>query len=145
VTAAQPRTLLAFDFGLKRIGVAVGQTQTRSASRLTTVSVKREHPDWTAIAKLIEIWTPDALVVGLPLNMDGSEQEMTLRAKRFGRQLEGRFGLPVHLVDERLTTREAKSRLKLEGRVDDGADPVAAQVILEGWFSERSAPNGEQI
>jgi putative Holliday junction resolvase len=101
VTAAQPRTLLAFDFGLKRIGVAVGQTQTRSASRLTTVSVKREHPDWTAIAKLIEIWTPDALVVGLPLNMDGSEQEMTLRAKRFGRQLEGRFGLPVHLVSER--------------------------------------------
>lgn len=142
MTAARPRTLLAFDFGLKRIGVAVGQTQTRSANPLQTVAVTRERPDWPAIAKLIETWTPDALVVGLPLNMDGSEQQMTHRAKRFGRQLEGRFGMPVHLVDERLSTREARNRLQLDGRADQGADPVAAQIILEDWFSGRGAPGG---
>ncbi|HSS66795.1 MAG TPA: Holliday junction resolvase RuvX [Gammaproteobacteria bacterium] len=145
MTAAEPRTLLAFDFGLKRIGGAVGQTQSRSASPLETLAVKREHPDWRAIARLIETWTPDALVVGLPLNMDGTQQEMTHRARRFGRQLEGRFDLPVHLVDERLTTREAKSRLHLEGRASAGADPVAAQIILEGWLSEQSAPGGEAL
>lgn len=137
-------TLLAFDFGLKRIGVAVGQTQTRSASPLETVAVKRERPDWPAIAELIETWTPDALVVGLPLNMDGTEQDMTLRAKRFGRQLEGRFRLPVHLVDERLSSREAKSRLQDQGRIEDSADAVAAQVILEDWFSETRTPGVEQ-
>ncbi len=145
MTEARPRTLLAFDFGLKRIGVAVGQTQTRSANPLETVAVKRERPDWPAIAKLIGTWTPDALVVGLPLNMDGSEQEMTHRAKRFGRQLEGRFGMPVHLVDERLSTREARNRLQLEGRVDQGADPVAAQIILEDWFSLQCAPSGGKL
>ncbi len=131
----RPSTLLAFDFGLKRIGVAVGQTQTQSANPLKTLAVKRERPDWQAIAELIEIWAPDALVVGLPLNMDGTDQEMTLRAKRFSRQLQGRFQLPVHLVDERLSTREAKDRLQDQGRTADSADAVAAQVILEGWFS----------
>ncbi len=143
MTNTRPRTLLAFDFGLKRIGVAVGQTQTGSANPLETVAVKRERPDWEAIAKLIKTWTPDALVVGLPLNMDGSEQEMTHRAERFGRQLNGRFGLSVHLVDERLTTREAKTRLQLDGRVDQDADPVAAQIILEDWLSLHNAPDGE--
>ena len=142
--AAKPRTLLAFDFGLRRIGVAVGQTQTRSANPIETVAVKREHPDWQAIAKLIGIWTPDALVVGMPLNMDGSEQDMTLRARRFGRQLKGRFGLPVHLVDERLTTREAKNRLHREGRAGEVADPVAAQVILEDWLSGQSSSGDEE-
>ncbi len=143
MTNTRPRTLLAFDFGLKRIGVAVGQTQTGSANPLETVVVKRERPDWEAIAKLIKTWTPDALVVGLPLNMDGSEQEMTHRAERFGRQLNGRFGLSVHLVDERLTTHEAKTRLQLDGRVDQDADPVAAQIILEDWLSLHNAPDGE--
>ncbi len=143
MTNTRPRTLLAFDFGLKRIGVAVGQTQTGSANPLETVAVKRERPDWEAIAKLIKTWTPDALVVGLPLNMDGSEQEMTHRAERFGRQLNGRFGLSVHLVDERLTTHEAKTRLQLDGRVDQDADPVAAQIILEDWLSLHNAPDGE--
>ena len=145
MTAARPRTLLAFDFGLKRIGVAVGQTQTRSANPLQTITVKREGPDWPAIAKLIDTWTPDALVVGLPLNMDGSEQEMTHRAERFGRQLEGRFGMRVHLVDERLSTREARNRLQLEGRLDQDADPVAAQIILEDWFSGQDASGGAQL
>jgi putative Holliday junction resolvase len=137
VTAASARTLLAFDFGLKRIGVAVGQTQTLSANPVDTVAVRRERPDWQAIARLVETWNPDALVVGLPLNMDGSDQEMTLRARRFGRQLNGRFSLPVHLVDERLTTREARTRLHHEGRAGEDADSVAAQIILEDWFSQQ--------
>ncbi len=139
---ARPRTLLAFDYGLKRIGVAVGQTQTRSANPLQTLSVKRNRPDWRAIAKLIETWAPDALVLGLPLNMDGTEQEMTAIVKRFGRQLEGRFGLPVYLVDERLSTREARARLEDSGRPADDVDPVAAQVILEDWFSKAPSSDG---
>ena len=140
MTAAPARTFLAFDFGLKRIGVAVGQTQTSSANPLDTVAVKQAHPDWDAIAALIKTWSPDALVVGLPLNMDGTEQDMTRQARRFGRQLEGRFRLPVHLVDERLTTREAKDRLHAEGRVTQEADPVAAQIILEDWLSGLETP-----
>jgi putative Holliday junction resolvase len=129
-------TLLAFDFGLKRIGVAVGQTLTGTASPLQTVPVRRDTPDWPAIVRLIETWAPNALVVGMPLNMDGTEQEMTRCAKRFGRQLEGRFGLSVHLVDERLSTREAKTRLSSVGRGAAETDPVAAQVILESWLSD---------
>lgn len=141
---AKPRTLLAFDFGLKRIGVAVGQTQISSASPLKTVAVRQERPDWNAIGDLIRTWTPDALVVGLPLNMDGSEQEMTGRARRFARQLKGRFGLEVHLVDERLSTREARTRLPDRGRAATDADPVAAQVILEDWFkSGAGVPGGD--
>lgn len=135
---APPTTLLSFDFGLKRIGVAVGQTRTRSANPLTTVPVKNRRPDWQAIARLVESWAPDALVVGLPLNMDGTTQEMTDRARRFGRQLEGRFGLPVHFADERLSTREARGRLAGEGHTDENADPVAAQVILEDWLNSRT-------
>lgn len=137
---AQPRTLLAFDFGLKRIGVAVGQTRTRSANPLTTIPVKDQRPDWRAIAGLVQTWTPDALVVGLPLNMDGTSQAMTARARRFGRRLEGRFGLPVYFADERLSTREAKTRLASEGRADATADPVAAQVILEDWLNRQTTP-----
>ena len=145
MTAERPRTLLAFDFGLKRIGVAVGQSQTRSANPLDTVAVKQERPDWSAIARLIQTWAPDSLVVGLPLNMDGSEQEMTLHARRFGRQLNGRFGLPVHMVDERLSTREARNRLELEGRGGEVADPTAAQIILEDWFSLQSQAKGARL
>jgi putative Holliday junction resolvase len=130
------RTLLAFDFGLKRIGVAVGQTLTGTANPLQTVAVRRDTPDWPAITRLMETWAPNALVVGMPLNMDGTEQDMSRRARRFGRQLEGRFGLPVHLVDERLSTREAKTRLSSVGRGEAEADPVAAQVILEGWLAD---------
>lgn len=127
-------TLLAFDYGLKRIGVAVGQTLTGTARPLQTVTVKNYRPDWPEIEQLIETWLPDALVVGLPLNMDGTEQEMTNHARQFSRRLHGRFRLPVHLADERLTTREAKWRLAEDG---GGENPhaVAAQVILESWLS----------
>ena len=135
-----PQTLLAFDFGKRRIGVAVGQTLTETASPLETVPVKRSAPDWDAISRLIQTWQPDALVVGNPLNMDGSEQTLTRDARRFGNQLRGRFNLPVHAADERLSTVEARSRMAEQGRLGREDDPVAAQIILETWFSSRPSP-----
>ena len=131
--------LLAFDYGSRRIGVAVGETVTRSARPLGTVTVRGNRPDWGAVTRLIEDWCPSRLVVGLPVDMDGAEQEASRGARRFGRQLEGRYRLPVDLIDERLTTRIARQQLAETGRGRDPVDPVAAQLILEGWFSGRSA------
>ena len=137
----QAETLLAFDYGDKHIGVAVGQTLTSTANPVGTVRVTRASPDWNAISRMVKAWKPDALVVGLPLNMDGSEQTVTRRARRFGDELLGRYHLPVHLVDERLTTREARDRLAAEGRAGSADHPVAAQIILESWLNEQgSAP-----
>jgi putative Holliday junction resolvase len=130
------QTLLAFDYGEKHIGVAVGQTLTGTASPLETVRVTSSSPDWNAISRIVKTWQPGALVVGLPLNMDGSEQGVTRRARRFGNQLLGRYRLPVHLVDERLTTREARDRLVSTGRAGSDDHPVAAQIILESWLNE---------
>lgn len=126
--------LLGFDFGTRRIGTAVGQRITGTARPLVTVAVSHDRPDWAAIGRLVEEWQPEALVVGLPLNMDDSEQAMTERARRFGRQLAGRFGLPVHWTDERLTTREAARRLEESGRPVVNVDPAAAALILESWL-----------
>jgi len=134
-----PETLLAFDYGEKHIGVAVGQTLTGTANPLETIRVTRTSPDWNAISRIVRTWRPNALVVGLPLNMDGSEQTVSRRARRFGDQLLGRFQLPVHLVDERLTTREARDRLAAEGRGGNDDHPVAAQIILESWLNEQSS------
>jgi putative Holliday junction resolvase len=134
-----PSVLLAFDYGTRRIGVAVGETVTRSARPLATVPVRGSRPDWGTVTRIIEDWRPTRLVVGLPIDLDGSEQEASRGARRFGRQLEGRYRLPVDLIDERLTTRVARQQLSEAGRGRDPADPVAAQLILEGWFSERGA------
>ncbi len=133
----RPSTLLAFDYGDIRIGVAVGQTVTSTASPLTSVRVRDRRPDWNTISQLVRTWEPDALVVGLPYTLDGADQETTHSARRFSRQLNGRYRLPVHMVDERLTTREAKSRLAEQGDPDGDDDPVAAQLILESWFREQ--------
>ena len=135
-TMEETKTLIAFDFGEKRIGAAIGQTVTRTATPLETIPVRRAKPDWSAVDRLVDTWKPDALVVGLPLNMDGTDQWITARARRFANCLHARFGLPVHLADERLSTREAWTRLIESGSRRDGPDPVAAQVILEGWFAE---------
>ena len=134
----EPKTLIAFDFGEKRIGTAIGQTVTGTATPLQTIPVRRARPDWNAIDRLVGAWNPDALVVGLPLNMDGTPQWITDRARRFANRLHARSGLPVHFADERLSTREAWTRLIESGSRRDGPDPVAAQVILEGWFAEQS-------
>lgn len=126
------RTLLGFDYGTKRIGVAVGQTLTRSATPVAIVGYIRGKPDWQHIDRLIDEWAPGELVVGIPLCMDNERQAMTEASERFARQLEGRFHLSVHHVDERLSSREAGDRLKSTRNID----AVAAQVILETWFSQ---------
>jgi putative Holliday junction resolvase len=142
-----PSTLLGFDFGLKRIGAAVGQSVTGSASPLGVVAVRDGQPDWPALARLVAEWRPTALVVGLPYNMDLSEQDMTQRARRFAGELAERFPLPVHTVDERLSSREAEAQLKerrQQGRrrvTREDIDGAAACVILESWFNSRQDPH----
>ena len=133
-------TLLAFDYGHSRIGVAVGQTLTGSANALTVVSVAAK-PDWQTIAGIINDWKPIALVVGLPLAADGGETEMSKSARKFGRQLEGRYGIQVLFEDERLTSFSAEQRF-VDARASGGMrrkdaalkDAMAAQIILENWL-----------
>ncbi len=137
---ARPRTLLGFDYGLKRIGVAVGQELTRTANALETLHVPESGIDWSAIGALIDEWQAEALVVGIPLNMDGSEHEMTLAARRFARRLQGRYRLPVYEIDERLSSVEAEHALRARGerRHRRGeVDREAAQVILQTWLNEQ--------
>ncbi|MES9966165.1 MAG: Holliday junction resolvase RuvX [Sedimenticola sp.] len=131
-------TLLGFDYGPSKIGVAVGQTLTGSASPLDTLRSVQEKPDWEGISRLIEEWKPEALVVGLPFNMDDTEAEIAPRARRFARQLEGRYHLPVHLADERLTSLEAKRQLGRKPKKIEELDAIAAKLILETWLSEQT-------
>jgi putative Holliday junction resolvase len=134
------QTLLGFDYGTKRIGVAVGQDITRSVTPLTTLHSQSGKPDWDAISKLITEWQPDRLVVGLPLHLDGSVQALTERAQRFGNQLKGRYNLPVEMVDERLTSHEAEAELAARGGKTAKADidALAAALILQSWLDQQS-------
>ena len=137
-------TLLGFDFGPRKIGVAVGQTVTGSATPLTTLRSRGERPDWPGIEALIREWQPSAAIVGLPFNMDDTEVAWSPRIHRFARQIEGRFRLPVHLVDERLTSIEARRQLMsrpgfkiAHGDPHHAVDALAAALILETWLSEQ--------
>jgi len=132
-------TLLGFDFGLQRIGVAVGQELTGTATALATVRSRNGKPDWDMITELIRTWRPDALVVGLPLHADGSESGFTRSVKRFILQLEDRYKLPVHPMDERLSShaaaqREGEGKFELKSR---GIDAVAAKEILVSWLQSK--------
>ena len=132
-------TVLAFDYGLRRIGVAVGNAITGTASALAVLPARDGVPDWESIRRLITEWKPALLLVGLPLNMDGSASEMSERAARFSRRLHGRFGIRCELMDERLSSFEARDRMAGDcGRT--ALDSVAACVILEGWFAQQSRP-----
>lgn len=133
-----PRTLLAFDYGLKKIGVATGQTATGSASPLTLLPAKDGIPDWTQLEKLLKEWQPDLVVVGLPLNMDGTESELSTRARKFANRVHGRFGVQVQLWDERLSTREAQSRAREAGR-EGPVDALAAALVLESWLASHAS------
>ncbi|WP_213662453.1 Holliday junction resolvase RuvX [Stutzerimonas stutzeri] len=137
-----PRLLLGFDFGTKQIGVAVGQVITGQARELCVLKAQNGTPDWSRIEALLREWQPDALVVGLPLNMDGSPSEMSARAEKFARRLAGRFNLPVHTHDERLTTFEAKGERLRQGQYggyrEHPVDALAAALLLEGWLSEHA-------
>ena len=131
-------TLLGFDFGTKSIGVAVGQQLTGTARALAALKAQDGTPDWSLIERLLKEWQPDYVVVGLPLNMDGSEQELTARARKFANRLHGRFGVRVELQDERLSTVEARAGLFERGgyrALQKGAvDSQSAVIILEDWF-----------
>jgi putative Holliday junction resolvase len=144
------RTLLGFDFGTKRIGVAVGQEVTGTARPLTTLNAVKHKPDWDGISRLIKEWQPDLLVVGLPLHMDGTEQEMTRAARRFSNQLNGRYHLPVELMDERLSSDEAESILSEQSATGSTGlrdsmfpdkaqiDMISAQLILQSWMEQQN-------
>ncbi len=133
-------TVLAFDFGTQRVGVAVGETSTRIAHPLATLAEPANDRRMAAIAALVELWRPVLLVVGLPTHADGTAHPMTARARRFARQLEGRFGLPVAFCDERFTTQAAtRSLLGAGGRAPERKavrDQVAAQLILQAYLDE---------
>lgn len=126
-------TLFGFDYGERRIGLAVGQTITRSASPLAIISVDDGQPDWTALSRLFEEYAPRAFVVGMPTNDDGSEHPLAARVTRFCNQLRARYSVPVETSNEFLSSVEAQSRT---GRDPSRLDAVAAQVILETWLNE---------
>lgn len=132
--------LLGFDFGMKRIGVAVGQTVTKTARPLVTLKAKQGKPQWDTVTQLVNTWQPDGFVVGIPLNMDGTEQPLTESTRNFAKQLQERFNLPVYEMDERLSSKDARERLFAEGgykALQDGqVDGVAAQLILQNWLTE---------
>lgn len=136
----KPRILISFDFGMKRIGVAIGQTVTQTARPLDTIQAREGAPHWDAIAKLLKKWLPDALVVGIPLNMDGTDQPISQIARQFAQSLRERFQITVYETDERLTTKDAREKLfnalGYKGLQDGQVDRVAAQLILENWFAD---------
>ena len=125
----KPCYLLCFDYGEKKIGIASGQTLTNTATALCIISAVNGQPDWQKVESLIKEWQPEQLIVGLPLNMDGSESALSKKARKFANRLHGRFGLNVEMMDERLSSREAK-----ELSTDDKIDHVSAQLILESWM-----------
>ncbi|PHM64405.1 crossover junction endodeoxyribonuclease RuvA [Xenorhabdus stockiae] len=134
------RTVIAFDFGTRSIGAAIGQEITGTARALDSFKAKEGSPNWDMIEKLLKEWQPDLVIVGLPLNMDGTEQPVTAQAKKFANRIHGRFGVQVELHDERLTTVEARSHLFAHGgyrALDKGkVDSTSAVVILESWFEQ---------
>jgi len=138
----QPTTVLAFDFGLKRIGVASGDLTTRQAHALTTITAANDTARFAAIENLVREWMPALLVVGLPLRLSGAENEMSARCRRFANQLHGRLGLPVKLADERLSSTAAEQVLQEAGQHWQKRklllDAVAAQIILQSYLDETS-------
>jgi putative Holliday junction resolvase len=144
--SGRPKVVLAFDFGRRRIGVACGDTVSRSASALQAVPADAAGPRWEVIASLIHEWQPDVAVVGLPYNVDGSDSEQTTAARGFAAELARRYALEVAMVDERYSSLEAEARLKsarasgLRRRrvAKSDVDAAAACVILERWFSEKT-------
>jgi putative Holliday junction resolvase len=139
---AKPFTALAFDYGLKHIGVAVGQNLTGTAQPLAALKASDGVPNWDTIAALIREWQPQLCIIGLPLNMDGSESELSQRAAKFARRLHGRFNLPVELADERLSSFEARGEIIQRSGSrnfrDSGVDSLSAVIILESWFRQQA-------
>ena len=137
------QSVLCFDYGTKTIGVAVGQSITRTANPLTELKAKDGIPNWDEVEKVLREWQPNLLLVGLPLNMDGSESDLSQRATKFGKRLHGRFGLPVTMADERLSSFAAKGEIiERNGSRDfknQQIDSLSAKIILESWLQETSS------
>lgn len=144
-TAVGQRTVLGFDFGMKYIGIAVGQEITNRASVLGSIKATDGIPNWDNIETYIKEWQPDFIIVGLPLNMDGSEQPVTAAAKKFGNRLHSRFRLPVKFQDERLTTVDAKAQLFERGGyrnlTKENVDAQSAVLIIESYFENNVLNN----
>jgi putative Holliday junction resolvase len=136
------RRVLAFDFGTRRIGVASGQEMLGTGRPLTMLPASDGVPDWDQIEALLKEWQPDLVLVGLPFNMDDTENDMCARARKFGKRLHGRFHVAVEMVDERLTSFEAKGEVMAQGGSRNygkhGVDDRAAVLILETWFNQQS-------
>lgn len=141
-TPKKPITALSFDFGLKHIGVAVGQSITGTAKALPVIKANDGTPNWDFIAALIREWQPQQLVVGLPLNMDDSPSPLSDRAEKFARRLHGRFNIPTAMCDERLSSFAAKGEIiERTGSRDfrnNSVDSLSAVIILESWFRDRA-------
>jgi len=135
------RTVLGFDFGMKYIGIAVGQEITGSANPVGSIKAKDGIPDWSNIEKYITEWQPDLLVIGLPYNMDGSVQHLTHAAKKFGNRLHAKFKVPIEFQDERLTTADAREQLFSQGGYrnlkKDNIDAMSAKLIIESFFENQ--------
>ena len=135
----KPVSALAFDYGTQRIGVAFGQRRSSTAEAVTVLKAKDGIPNWEQIGALIDRWQPDIFVVGLPYNLDGSESELLVRAIKFGNRLNGRFNKPCYGIDERLSSKAAIEQVVAQNsgtRKRAAIDDIAAQIILENWFTE---------
>jgi len=130
------QTCLGFDYGKQRIGIAVGQTITGTATALCTINASKGKPDWDKIGVLIDQWQPDVLVIGLPLYADGTDSDVSKAVRRFIRQLHDRFRLPVHTMDERLSSHAAEQYMKQSSEKLE-IDAVAAMIILQNWLGTR--------
>jgi putative Holliday junction resolvase len=128
----KPMTILAFDYGTRRVGVAVGNTETRASQVLKTIAAANADGLFWEVENLLKEWQPDQIVVGLPTHPDGADHEMTAKAKRFGNQLHGRFNLPVSWVDERYTSAVLETDLQMH----DNLDAHSAALILDQYFAE---------
>lgn len=137
------KIFLGFDFGMRNIGTAVGQLVTKTATPLKIILAKNGTPNWDEVGKLIKEWNPDALVVGIPFDMDGNEIErITKAAQKFLQELKKHFNLPTYAADERLTTKAARERIYESGGYKalqkTPIDSIAAKLILEGWMADNS-------
>ena len=134
--------IAAFDFGLKHIGMAIGQEITNTAQTFYSLKAESGEPNWDELDIIVRDWQPKLFVVGNPINMDGSDSDMKEKSDKFSNLIRQRYNIPVELMDERLSTREARERMKSDSGhfVDASADThqISAQIILESWFREKS-------
>ncbi|MBB6519897.1 Holliday junction resolvase RuvX [Pseudoteredinibacter isoporae] len=135
------KTVLAFDYGLRNIGLAQGNRLSNTSQELKPLKAKDGTPNWDEIKKILEEWQPDLVVVGLPLNMDDSESELSKRARKFANRLHGRFGVAIEMMDERLSSFEAKEEASERGQLGNYSkqpiDSIAARLILESWLASQ--------